>query len=137
LRKANQLLKKTLEEHNIKMGADGTTSIAWLAYTKVTSKTSMAAALSSDDSITFDVDTGAENQYILLFIMNIKVNQFQLRFITVHTVLLYVLFCLIYMYCTLYVLHILTLYTQYMFPVFLLPMLRYHLQHLFILLFKL
>ena len=32
--------------------------------------------------------------------------------ITAHTVLLYVLFCLIYMYCTLYVLYILyTLYT--------------------------
>ena len=31
LRKANQLLKKTLAEHNIKMGPDGTTSQAWLA----------------------------------------------------------------------------------------------------------
>ena len=29
LRKANQLLKKTLAEHNIKMGADGTTLQAW------------------------------------------------------------------------------------------------------------
>ena len=37
LRKANQLLKKTLAEHNITMGADGTTSQAWLACTKVTS----------------------------------------------------------------------------------------------------
>ena len=64
LRKANQLLKKTLAEHNIKMGADGTTSQAWLACTKVTSKASVAAVLSSDDSITFDVDTGAENHYI-------------------------------------------------------------------------
>jgi hypothetical protein len=46
------------------MGADGTTSQAWLAWTKVTSKASVAAVLSSDDSITFDVDTGAENHYI-------------------------------------------------------------------------
>ena len=46
------------------MGADGTTSQAWLSYSKVTSIASTAAALSSDDSITFDVDTGAENQYI-------------------------------------------------------------------------
>ena len=37
------------------MGADGTTSQASLA--------SMAAMLSSDDSITFDVDIGAENHY--------------------------------------------------------------------------
>ena len=29
LRKADQLLKKSLAEHNIKMGADGTTSQAW------------------------------------------------------------------------------------------------------------
>ena len=59
-----------------------------------------------------------------------------------HTVLLYVLFCLIYMYCTLHALYILhtvhctyytycTLYAQYMFPVSLFPMLRFHLQHLF------
>ena len=46
------------------MGADGTTSQAWLSYSKVTSIASMAAALSSDDSITFDVDTGAESYYI-------------------------------------------------------------------------
>ena len=46
------------------MGADGTTSQAWLSYSKVTSIASTAAALSSDDSITFDVDTGAENHYI-------------------------------------------------------------------------
>ena len=61
---SNQLLKKTLAEHNIKMGADGTTSQAWLACTKVTSKASMAAALSSDDLITFDADTSAENHYM-------------------------------------------------------------------------
>ena len=41
------------------MSADGTTSQAWSACTKVTSKASMAAVLSSD------VDTGAENHYIL------------------------------------------------------------------------
>ena len=56
LRKANQLLKKTR--------ADGTTSQAWLACTKITSRVSAAAALPSDDSIIFDVDTGAENHYI-------------------------------------------------------------------------
>ena len=56
--------KKTLAEHYIKMGADGTTSQAWLAWTKVTSKASVAAVLSSDNSITFDVNTGAENHYI-------------------------------------------------------------------------
>ena len=64
LRKANQLLKKTLADHNIKIGADGTTSQAWLACTKITSRVSAAAALHSDDSIIFDVDTGAENHYI-------------------------------------------------------------------------
>ena len=38
--------------------------------------------------------------------------------ITAHTVLLYVLFCLIYMYCTLYVLYILyTVHTVPCFPV--------------------
>ena len=46
------------------MDADGTTSQAWLARTKITAKASVAAMLSSDDSITFDVDTGAENHYI-------------------------------------------------------------------------
>jgi hypothetical protein len=44
LRKANHLLKKTLAEHKIKMGADGTTS--------------------KDDSNIFDVDSGAEKHYI-------------------------------------------------------------------------
>jgi hypothetical protein len=64
LLKANQLFMKTLAEHNIKVGVDGTTSQAWLTCTKVTSKASMAVVLSSEDSITFDVDTGAENHYI-------------------------------------------------------------------------
>ena len=58
--------------------------------------------------------------------------------ITAHTVLLYVLFCLTYMYCTLYVLYIPhTVHTVHVpcFPVSLFPMLRFHLQHLFTLLF--
>ena len=46
------------------MGSDGTTSQAWLACTRVTAKASVTAVLSSDDSIAFDVDTGAENHYI-------------------------------------------------------------------------
>jgi len=46
------------------MGSDGTTSQAWLARTKITAKASVAAVISSDDSFTFDVDTGAENHYI-------------------------------------------------------------------------
>ncbi len=57
--------------------------------------------------------------------------------ITAHTVLLYVLFCLIYMYCTLYILYILyTVHTVHV-PCSLFPMLRFHLQHLFTLLFTL
>ena len=61
LRKANKLLADHninmgadhIDVHNINMGADGTTSQAWLVCTKVTSKASIAAVLSSDDSITF------------------------------------------------------------------------------------
>ena len=64
LKKANKLMRKALEDNNIKKSSDGTYQQAWLATRKRTGSAFTVSTTSTNDSIIFDVDTGAENHYI-------------------------------------------------------------------------
>jgi hypothetical protein len=54
-------MKKALEDNNIKKTSDGTYQQAWLAARKRTGSAFTATTTTTSDSITFDVDTGAQN----------------------------------------------------------------------------
>ena len=64
LKKANKLMKKALEDNNIKKTSDGTYQQAWLAARKRMGSAFTATTTTTSDSIIFDVDTGAENHYV-------------------------------------------------------------------------
>jgi len=57
-------MRKALEDNSIKKSSDGTYQQTWLATRKRTESAFTVSTTSTNDSIIFDVDTGAENHYV-------------------------------------------------------------------------